>query len=64
MIESLRITLEKSNKELISLAKQHDDFKRMQGTDVNIDVLRKQKIETEHKMAQARSRLEDIKANL
>lgn len=36
----------------------------MQGNDVNIDMLRQQKIEVEHKMAQARSRLEDIKANL
>jgi len=36
----------------------------MQGIDVNIDMLRQQKIEVEHKMALARSRLEDIKANL
>jgi hypothetical protein len=58
------VTLEKSNNELLSLAKQQEDFKRMQGSDVNIDMLRQQKIEVEHKMALARSRLEDIKANL
>ena len=36
----------------------------MQGSDVNIEALQKQKMELEHKIIQSRSMLEDVKANL
>lgn len=36
----------------------------MQGSDINIEALQKQKMELEHKIIQSRSRLEDVKANL
>lgn len=46
------------------MAKQVEAGKRHSGDDINLEALQREKHEMEHKVIQARSRLEDVKANL
>ena len=64
VINSLKVNIEKSNKQILQLKLQVESGQRIADNSLNIQDLMAEKRNAELKLMQARSRLEDVRANL
>lgn len=64
MIKGLQETLSKQQKKILSLTKDLESTKRLQGSAVNMEMLNTEKRTIEFKVMSAKAKLEDYKASL
>ena len=64
VIKGLQETLGKQQKKILSLTKDIESSKRLQGSAVNMDMLNTEKRTIEFKLMSAKAKLEDFKASL